>query len=726
MTDMLEQSWYPSVVVKLTMRFDEALQIRKPRDETSIAAVAAQTQESRIAGRVNSAGFSGGLSAGGGAGSSWGDPVSNSGGRHRPRHALDAAASAANAVLAGGDQRVPSNTVTPGAGVVGQRSGNGVPSAEIEPLVFGTDGFTVIANRVPKKATFTLPHPRTAPTFTITFDYTEFPVDPRLLTAVGVEIHMGSVSAEDFARGMRGELDQDGRPLSILKTTTDTVDPFTGRKEVNDATLLFYGTADTWDVDHSESNSTVVLEGREIRSILIDTKVVPDQVQGVKLDQPITEVIGDLIQTIRFEHSFRLMAATDATEWPDGIVPSPGDAEGLTRVRLKAASGAGSTAAGAKPHDAHGGESGVQTGDKASARSAPDNGGKASYWDLITNYCEIVGAMPHIIGSVLWIRPVHRVFDIVDPNSKIRTPFRGGVARVAGQEQVRVRRLVLGREIKRLKIQRKFGGVAIVPTVQTISFDDRAVGKQRLIFGQWPPSGSGAAEAKAESELLRVPMWGIRSVERLTQIARGIYEEMGRGETGGSAETANLASFGGDNDDPDMLRLRPLEPIEFVVDASSVRSAMPISSDVNELARLSFSEEVDRLHERLGDRVVARALVALARGAVQEVLRYYQVVGVTFDWDKGVRTSLQFQNYVVPRHHEDAVSDVEHRPKQIKTRAVRVAGGGRKARAEAKRAIDSSAKAIQGVSKTVSDSLSRPPRPRPILTNQERGGRGLQ
>ncbi len=28
-------------------------------------------------------------------------------------------------------------------------------------------------------------------------------------------------------------------------------------------------------------------------------------------------------------------------------------------------------------------------------------------------------------------------------------------------------------------------------------------------------------------------MWGIRSVDQLTQIARGIYEEMGRGETGG-------------------------------------------------------------------------------------------------------------------------------------------------------------------------------------------------
>lgn len=714
MSDALEQSWYPSVVVKLTIRFDESLQVGKPRDETSVPALAAQTQESRTTGRTNREGFSGGRASGAGAGSSWGDPVGNAAGKHRPRRALEQAASQANAVLAGGDQRLPSDAVTPGSGAVGTRAQGTPPLSEVEPLTFGTDSFTVIANRVPKKATFTLPHPRSAPTFNMTFDYTEFPIDPQLLRAVGVEVHIGSVSAEDFARGMRGELDEDGRPFSILKTTTDVIDPFTGRKESNAGTLLFYGTADTWDVEHSENNSVITLEGREIRSILIDTKVVPDQVQKVKLDQQINDVVGDLIQTIKFENSFRLVAMTDATEWPNGIVPSPGDADGLTKVRLKAAAGGGAGAKATPPKDAGGGAAGVTTGDKASARSSPDNGGKASYWDLITNYCELVGGMPHIIGSALWIRPVHRIFDIVDPNSKIRTPFRDGKVREVNGEQIRVRRLVLGREIKRLKIQRKFGGISVVPTVQCISFDDRAVGKQRLIFGQWPTSGSDAAESKGEGELLRVPMWGIRSVDRLTQIARGIYEEMGRGETGGTAETGNLASFGGDNTDPDLLRLRPLEPIEFVVDASSLRTALPITSDPNELARMSFSEEVDRLHERLGDRLLARALVALARGAVQEVLRYYQVVGVTFEWDKGVRTQLQYQNYVVPRHHETSPSDVTQ-PKKVEARAVKVVGGGRKAKAEGRataRDISRSAQAIQDVQKTVLDTLKRPPRQR--------------
>lgn len=663
----LDGSWYPSCVVKLTIRFDEALQIQRPQDEISSSALISQTQEARILGVASGQGALSGQTTNTGA--------------HRPRRNIEIAAATANAALASQDQRLPSNSLAPGAGAISPRSTSQIPGSNIEPLTLGTDSFTVIANRVPKKGTFTLPHPRSAPTFTLTFDYVEFPIDPQLLRAVGVEIHLGAVPAEDFARGMRGELDEDGRPLSILKTTDDMVDPFTGRKGVNAGTLLFYGTADTWDVDHGENGSTITLEGREIRSILIDTEYVPATVAKVKLDQEITGVVSDLLQTIPFEHGLRLTVATDATEWPNGIVPSPGTIDGMTAVRLKVAS---SPTARTKDKAAGGSEEGVKNGEKAT-QSTPENGGKAKYWDLITNYCELVGAMPHISGSLLWIRPIHRIFDIVDPNSKIPTPFSGGTPRSVGEERIRVRRLVLGREIKRLKMQRKFGGVSIVPTVQAISFDDRAQGKQRLIFGQWPPAGSPSAESKAESELLRVPMWGIRSVDQLTQIARGIYEEMGRGETGGTAETQNLASFGGDNDDPDLLRLRPLEPIEFVVDASALRAALPIAADVNNLARLTFAEEVEQLHQILGDLAVARALVGLSRGAVREVIRFYQVVGVTFDWDKGVRTSLQFQNYVIPRHFEAAATDVaKTSPKNVKAKAVKVAGSGKKAKAKPK------------------------------------------
>lgn len=581
--------------------------------------------------------------------------------KHRPRRALNEQAEidrrVQNAQLAQLDDFAPqqgSQFAVPGTTPVTASAGQKPtePGGSTVPLTFGTDGFTVISNRVPKRGTFVQPHPRTAGTFNLSFDYHEFPVDPRLIRAVGIEVHVGAVSAEDYARGMAGEKDTDGRPLSVLKTTSGLVDPWSGRPAANNQTLLFYATADTWEVDHSDKGSSITLEGRDVRGIFIDAKVPSAKAAKVDLTKPIDKVVEALIKTMGVEHDLRMTIMTDAAEWPNGTVPSPGDADGLTRVRLSAA--------------------GDQT------RSTPATGAKTTYWDLITNYCTLVGAMPVFVGSTLWIRPNQRIFDVLDKRKHTRTPFAGGRPRQVAGEQIRVRRMVYGRDLKRLRFQRKFAG-AVVPAIQCLSFDDRQVGMQRLIMGQWPPGASVAAQAKAETEVLRIPIWGVRSVDQLTEIAHGIYEEIGRGETGGTAETSNLASYGGGNADPDLLRLRPLDPVEFVVDAQALRTVAPVVSELNDAERMTFSEEVDLLTRRLGDRTVARALVALARGAVRELLAFYQVIGVQYDWDSGIRTSFTFQNYIVPRHHAKATKPTRAGADPRQTR-VDVPGGHRKAK----------------------------------------------
>ena len=473
--------------------------------------------------------------------------------------------------------------------------------------------------------------------------------------------------------------------------------PVSGRPAVNKATLLFYGVVDTWDIDHGDSGSTVQLKGRDVRALFIDAKPPMAKLAKLDLSKPIDQVVRDIIATMGLDADLRLTVATDVGEWDGGEIPSPGDAEGLTRVRMKPASGGDGAAGGA-------------TG------GTPQTGGKTSYWDLITNYCTLVGGIPQIEGSTLWIRPVRRVFDIVAQNSTIATPFAGGQPRTVGTEQIRARRLVYGRDISKLSISRKFAG-AVVPTIQCISFDDRAAGRQRLIFGQWPPDESVTAKTKGDDEVLRVPMYGVRSVEQLTRIAHGIYEEIGRGETGGQAETKNLATLGGDNSDPDILRLRPTQPIELVVDARALRTLAPVVSELTDQARRTFSEEVDVLHRRLGDRLVARALVALARGAVRELLTFYQVMGVEYDWSpSGVRTTISFQNYIVPR--QSVLEADVGRPKQVSATAVEVSGTHAKAQvkpAEPPRdafdqALDTASKLLDTIERN--DASATPGRPR--------------
>lgn len=669
-----DRSYYPSCVVNLTIRYDEALQIATAPGKTR------RTQRDRRAAPSPTVTF-GDITVETAAGvRKIKSPFA------RPRPGLNERTAAPLIITPKRDRR--------GKILAGSTSGQ-----VLEPLTFGSDSFTVIGSRVPLKGAFSLPHPREAARFNLTFDYADLPIDPRLVRALGVEIHLGTVSAANYARGMAGKRDRDGRPLSILRTRTDLLDPFTGKPAVDDGTLLFFGVADQWDVDHDcEGGSMVFMEGRDIRGLLIDAKIPPAQVAKIDLAQPIDVVVANIIKTMGIDHDLQFDVMTDESEWPNHEVPSPGDANGLTRVRL------GSS--GSKPT-------------ATAANGGGGGGNKTSYWDLITNYCTLVGAMPQWRGTTLWIRPTRSVFDLV-LDTKLETPFKGGRARTVGSEQIRVRRLVYGRDLKKLTFSRKFMG-KVVPIIRCVSFDDQGEGEQRLIFGQWPPDNSPEAQAKADSEVLTVPMYGIRSVERLIQIARGVYEEIGRGETGGTADSSVLASYGGDNSDPDLLRLRPTEPVEFVVDARTLKARSPLVSELNNIERRTFDEEVEVLYQRLGDRDLARALTALARNAVREVLQFYQVIGVQYDWHGakgGVRTQFTFQNYIVPRHADMAAASKRANAAKPRSTRAEVVGQQRQAAIKDAQRIRDTTKTNTADESAIRDAMSgRRPRPRtPTVT----------
>lgn len=585
------------------------------------------------------------------------------------------------------------------------------------PLTYAGDGFTVITGRVPITGNFVLPHPREAGTFNLTFDYREFPIDPRLLRAVAVEIHLGTVSAEDYARGMAGGTDTNGRPLSILRPNLDLKNPTTNEQEVDPSTFLMFGTVDRWTVSHSDHSSIIQMEGRDIRAIFIDTKLdfgklagsggdgeggggglasqsaalakridkiqktiaanplLPENTQlsvgvladlqtqkndidmqlaanpsaasatpkGLNTKQSIDKVVADIIRTMTSDENFKIYVHASPQDWPnaagvrgqpDGIIPSPGDTEGLTRVRSKAD--------GQSPQATPG-----------NAQGGGGAGDKANYWDLITNYCTLVGAIPYLLHNSLWIRPARSVFDVMDDITS-STFFANGKPRVVNGEIVNIRRFVWGRNLKALTFDRKFAGPT-VPTVQCVSIDDRAKGMQRLLIAQWPPSGSDVANAKADNEVIKIRVGGVRSIQMLTDIAHDVYEEIGRGEMGGSAETENLSSYGGSNIDPDVCRMRPTEPVQFLVDARALTTTSPVTSELNDAARRSFEEEVAIVYQKLGDRDVARAIVASDRGAIVGLLDKYQVTRVAFDWSSadGVKVMFDFQNYVVSRHGQD-------------------------------------------------------------------------
>lgn len=621
MIENADGGYYPSIVVNMTIRFDEALQVAESPDGLSKAigtgeiglrpeALARRQQiVERAVGGVVPETY---VQTGGG-------PVIRRAAPSRVVAQRQFGPQVRMGDITATRYDADGNLVTSSITTDREIDQDG-EARSLSPLTFTGDEFTTVMNTVPRKATVEMPGPRQAATFTLDFDYDTLPIDPRLVRAIGVEIHLGCVPGKDYGAGMSGATDGDGRSPAILATRSGLVDPVTGKPAPSGSTLLFYGTVDKWAVEMDDTGSRATLTGRSIVGILLDGKPPADALKRVDLERPIHRVIADLIATIPVDQRLSLDVMSNAAEWPGGKIPSPGTIEGFNNVTLGAATG--------KPAAGGGG--------------ATD---RVSYWDLITNLCYLVGGVPYLEGSTIWVRPGRSVFEIIDNPG--RTPFRD--VRTAADGELTFRRLLIGRHIKSFKLERTFGGTP-VPMVHAVGFDDRATGKDRIVIGQWPPAESPAAKAKTDGEVLRIPIYNVRDKARLVQIARDTYEEIGRGEIGGEFSTATLASFGGGNHDPDLLRLRPLEPVEMLIDVS--QGPTPIVTDLSRQLTGSFDDEVRALTRRIGDVDAARAIVAARRGAVIGVLDAFRVTSVRFTVaaDIGIQVDASFQNYIVSRH----------------------------------------------------------------------------
>lgn len=531
----------------------------------------------------------------------------------------------------------------------------------LEPLVTPQDEMTVLMNRIPIRGAVNLPGPRQAAEFDFEFDYRDLPIDPRLLRAVGVEVHLGCISDDDYARGMVGERDADGRLLSNLRTRSDLLDPFTGRPDVELQTLVFYGSADAWRVTHGSGGSRVRMTGRDLRGIFLDTKVPVATVRKVDLNQPIDQVVSDILATLPSKFDLVLDVFTDREEWPRGKVPSPVDAKGLTRLNLD---------------EAGSGEA-----------KAPGSGGagKLNYWDLITQYCNLVGGIPYFRGTALWIRPARSIYQTLT-DRRLPTPFAGGRPRFGGvvlgddgvarpDGEIRVRRLVHGQHMESLEMERKFGGV-VVPAIECVSIDDTKRGTQALLVARWPPADSVAGALKEDGDVLRIPVPGVIDKDRLLAVAHDIYEEIGRGEVTGTFETKYLTSFGGSSQDPDLLSLRPTDPLEITIALEALSSQSPIITELVRHKSRTFAEEVAELTAQLGDPVLARVLVAQTRRAIVGQLDVFRVCAVRFDWSDGrVGISGDFQTYVVARHRAEKEANAgAGKQRKVTRRRVKVKG----------------------------------------------------
>lgn len=532
---------------------------------------------------------------------------------------------------------------------------SGVAGPVTRPLILqqGKDQLSHILNRVPKRATIELPGYRTAGRFSFAFDYRELPIDPRLLRAIGVEIYQGAVNPEDFATGMVS-VNPDGTRRSILNVYDAAGKP-------RDELMTLAGIVDTWRMTHDDKGSYIQMEGRDLRGIFLDSPLDLKVFKEINLGANIADVVAAIIELHPAGEQMTICTWPD--EWPGRQLPSPADKDGLTRPR-QGANGAG--------------------GNVGSESS------KANYWDMITKLCLLVGAIPFFRGRELHIRKSRSIFSQREGKDLSRSPFRAPNSNLPVPRQddigedMYVRRMVYGRNIQSLSYERKFTGTK-VPVIQVTSHNQSSPerGPGKLLQVQWPAkdkklariSGVSPSGEVAQTDILKINKPGIRDKKRLLEIARDLYEEIGRQEIGGAATTKSLASLYGNNADPDMLRLKPGDGVEFLVDVQALNSRSPIASQFTEANRRSFTEQVEHIRQDMMrksgtvDENLIRVLVATGRSSIIDLLQFFRVANVKYSWQNGaVTTAFDFQNYVVVRSEEtsDDTDDAELSNRGIK------------------------------------------------------------
>ena len=529
-------------------------------------------------------------------------------------------------------------------------------------LASPADSLSWIRNILPREATVELSGYRQAGKWSLGFEYKDFPLDPRTVRAVGVEIHLGTVPAGDFGDGMTRARPGGGR-RSVLETRINGV--------MREDTLVMVGTADVIHAAWGKDGAEIRMEGRDLRGIFLDTPARPELLSKLNLAKPIDDVVRQILQLHAFGGGIVVVANQD--DWEDGEIPSPGERENLTRVNLGLDGGAPSSVPQGDPH-------------------------RLSVWDIVLNYCQILGAVPHFVGQRLVVRPSRSLYDRqklagVDPSEP--TPFAGGAEREVrapdgSAQRLRIRRLVYGRDVERLEFERKLGGIK-VPVLELSSFDTSgaARGKGKLLVVRYPddkvpasnedlgaPADGAQATnvspsgGQAERQVIRINYPGISSKKALRRIAQDLHQEIGRQELGGKVTTRRLSSFGGGNADPDLLHLRTGDPMEIVIDHRAVTSLPPLANAVTDLAgRAPFDQVVRELAARNGDENLSRVLAATARGMVTELQSFFRVSNVRYNFkaDDGVDIAFDFQNYIELRN--DVVKQRENKAPAHKLRA---------------------------------------------------------
>jgi hypothetical protein len=472
------------------------------------------------------------------------------------------------------------------------------------------DGRTwVVGGIIPRTASLKNNGIRTASELKAQLKFVDLPFDPRVIRSCAVEFYLGCLAEKDFQDGqsgaVRGPSDRSGEGgHSLLVLPDEYVDQY-GKRRTN---LRFQGWVDEWEVSWPDDEEpTVTVSCRDNTKVLIDQDVPPKLAVSAK--KPIDEAIANYLS------NFPQFAGLSVEYQPAGQeVPV------LEKVLTKTAF---------QP----------KLGPTPSGAGGASN--KMSVWDYLT---DIAGALGHIIrvdGTTVIIQ-TPRSITSRDFGQRQDDPF---VPRTTPTGfQMERRHLVYGRNIVDYKVARAFGRQA-PQNVEARSYNGAR--KKELVVrfpvaGQTIVTDAHPGDGHSERKYLVWRVKGVKDEKTLRLIAQSVYETVGRNELSVQIRTKNLASFGGGNEDPDLLDAKPGDAFELVVMRDADSSTLTAIEE-----QLLISDSARRFLEAAGYSggladAYAKAYGDAAFGTT------FMLRDMSFEWndDEGVSIVVNGVNYI--------------------------------------------------------------------------------
>ena len=465
---------------------------------------------------------------------------------------------------------------------------------------------------IPLRATLSLNGVRTASTLSCEIAFADLPVEPRMVRGVAVEFYLGTITADEFQRGVSGETRDSGTgaavPLNIIPK--DYTDGF-GRPRTN---LRFQGWVDSWEVNYAgDSQPTVKLECRDNTTLLIDTQTPP--LLTIDPDKPLDQSFAGYLAFFPQFTGLRVLYL------PTGeTAPTPRKV--LSKTAMKPWLG-------------------------------PAAGNQSSVWDYFTDIAGSLGHMVRFEGATVIIQRSRALYGTDFPR-RVDDPYQ--VRQVAGGRQLPFRLFVYGRNVAEWNMKRKFT-VAGPTTIEVDSYIPRLKRKNIVRYplkkDRRERGLPGSLLPDEKIQVFHAPL-GIEDIATLTDYAQNIYEQLGRNECELTVRTKDLGTFGGSLLDPDLLDCKVGDNIQFEVARDEVTAAVNTAGAV-EQADASYQSAFEYV-KRFG------FSDAFARAYAQSVQNrhdfpVFRVKRLDFDWsfDQGIDITVAAANYLQVEPPEDNV-----------------------------------------------------------------------